>query len=326
MPNGTVKFFNAAKGFGFITSDEGGKELFVPTASLTPAGISSLKTGQRVSFEVKPDSKGPKAVGITLLANPPPPRLLEKTPDPAPQGEGKKGMTFYHDPANDESCNALGRLRASGHEPRVVEYLTAPPSREELKSLSLLLRANDQSLVRKYDALFLELCLDDRFISETEFWGAIFEHPSLINGPVVATETKASLCRSDKDVKNFLAAISSDWIPTVPKRKVLPEGILRMMMGNHSQPPAEKEKAVEPEKKKPAEEAARTTNIVKAVAVQTERKPKKSVKPEKPKLEPTPKLTLKTAVKTKNKPVTKPVAAKAKKSAAGKPARKSVRA
>jgi CspA family cold shock protein len=67
MPNGTIKFFNANKGFGFITSDEGGKEMFVPDTSLASSGISNLKTGQRVRFESKPDSKGPKAVNVTLL-------------------------------------------------------------------------------------------------------------------------------------------------------------------------------------------------------------------------------------------------------------------
>ena len=322
MPNGTVKFFNAAKGFGFITSDEGGKELFVPAASLASAGIASLKTGQRVCFEAKPDSKGPKAVNITLLANPPPPKFSEEAPDPAPPGEGKEGMTFYHDPANDASCDALDRLRAAGHAPRVVEYLTTPPAREELKNLSLLLRRGDQSLVRKYDALFLELCLDDRFISENEFWGAIFEHPSLINGPVVATGTKASICRSGKDVETFLAAISSDWIPPVPKRKLLPEGILRMMMGDNRQPAAEKENAVEPVKKKPAEAAPRTANIKKEAAVRPSPVPRQSVKPEKPKSKPEqkPKPKLE-AAKTKNKPATKPGAAKAKKPAARKSAR-----
>ena len=69
MPNGTVKFFNAAKGFGFITPDEKGKEIFLPAASLTSAGIAELKAGQRVSFEALPDTKGPKAVDLKVIAD-----------------------------------------------------------------------------------------------------------------------------------------------------------------------------------------------------------------------------------------------------------------
>ena len=66
----------------------------------------------------------------------------------------------------------------------VLTYTVTPPARDELKRLSFLLREADQSLVRRYDRLFLELQLDDRFIAENEFWTAIVEHPLLINGPV----------------------------------------------------------------------------------------------------------------------------------------------
>jgi len=67
MPNGTVKFFNVNKGFGFITSDEGGKEVFVPAASPASSGITNLKTGHRVCFESKPDTKGPMAEAQSRL-------------------------------------------------------------------------------------------------------------------------------------------------------------------------------------------------------------------------------------------------------------------
>ena len=73
MPNGTVKFFNAGKGFGFITPDGGGKDVFFPTASLGTISAASLKPGQRLAFEEAPDAKGPKAVNLVLLAPPPKP-------------------------------------------------------------------------------------------------------------------------------------------------------------------------------------------------------------------------------------------------------------
>ena len=56
--NGTVKFFNTAKGFGFIEPDEGGKDVFVHASALEAAGIRSLMEGDRVSFVVEDDRRG----------------------------------------------------------------------------------------------------------------------------------------------------------------------------------------------------------------------------------------------------------------------------
>jgi cold shock protein len=56
--NGTVKFFNAAKGFGFIEPDEGGKDVFVHASALEAAGIRSLNEGDRVSFVLEDDRRG----------------------------------------------------------------------------------------------------------------------------------------------------------------------------------------------------------------------------------------------------------------------------
>jgi CspA family cold shock protein len=55
---GTVKFFNAAKGFGFIQPDEGGKDVFVHATALERAGIRSLQEGDRVSFVLEDDRRG----------------------------------------------------------------------------------------------------------------------------------------------------------------------------------------------------------------------------------------------------------------------------
>lgn len=64
MTIGTVKFFNANKGFGFIAPDGGGKDVFVHASALEAAGMGSLAEGQRVSFEIQADTKGPKAVNL----------------------------------------------------------------------------------------------------------------------------------------------------------------------------------------------------------------------------------------------------------------------
>lgn len=64
MTIGTVKFFNATKGFGFITPEDGGKDVFVHATAVEMAGMRSLGEGQKVSFDVQPDSKGSKAVNL----------------------------------------------------------------------------------------------------------------------------------------------------------------------------------------------------------------------------------------------------------------------
>ena len=64
MTIGTVKFFNVSKGFGFITPEGGGKDVFVHASAVETAGMRSLAEGQRVSFETQPDKKGSKAVNL----------------------------------------------------------------------------------------------------------------------------------------------------------------------------------------------------------------------------------------------------------------------
>jgi len=61
---GTVKFFNTAKGFGFIAPDGGGKDVFVHATALEQAGMHALNEGDKVSFDVEADRKGSKAVNI----------------------------------------------------------------------------------------------------------------------------------------------------------------------------------------------------------------------------------------------------------------------
>ena len=67
MPDGTVKWFNADKGFGFITPSEGGDDLFVHFSAINAEGYKSLDEGQRVSFEVGQGQKGPQATDVTPL-------------------------------------------------------------------------------------------------------------------------------------------------------------------------------------------------------------------------------------------------------------------
>ena len=66
---GTVKFFNAAKGYGFITPDEGEKDIFVHISAVEQSGLATLEEGQKITFDLEPDKKGkgPKAIDLKLV-------------------------------------------------------------------------------------------------------------------------------------------------------------------------------------------------------------------------------------------------------------------
>ncbi len=66
MPSGTVKFFNSAKGFGFIAPDDGGKDVFVHVSAVEAAGLRTLNEGQKVKFDIQPDKRGSKAANLSV--------------------------------------------------------------------------------------------------------------------------------------------------------------------------------------------------------------------------------------------------------------------
>jgi CspA family cold shock protein len=67
MAQGTVKWFNGEKGYGFITPDDGGKDLFVHYSEVQGGGFRSLEENQRVQFDVEQGQKGPQAVKVTAV-------------------------------------------------------------------------------------------------------------------------------------------------------------------------------------------------------------------------------------------------------------------
>ena len=68
MATGTVKWFNDAKGYGFITPDEGGKDVFVHFSQISGSGFRTLAEGARVSFEQREGEKGPEATDVAAIA------------------------------------------------------------------------------------------------------------------------------------------------------------------------------------------------------------------------------------------------------------------
>lgn len=84
MPTGRVKWYDTEKGFGFLTSDDGG-DVFVHKAAL-PAGVTDIKTGQRVEFGVVESRKGSQALQVRLLETPP--SMVEARRRPAEELHG----------------------------------------------------------------------------------------------------------------------------------------------------------------------------------------------------------------------------------------------
>jgi len=333
---GSVKFFNAAKGFGFIAPEDGGKDVFVPAASITASGLARLKAGQRVSFDLEPDAKGPKAVKLAVLEDAPAP-----APVPAPMAApayaevrqpvrpARNVISVYIDSANGGADAVLEALEDKGETLRLVELSAA--TADELKQLSLLLREADQSLVRRYDPLFLALQLDDRFISESDFWTGIVEHPSLVNGPVVAMAGKARICKTAAEVKAFLGGSShADGKPdsktaNATQANSKPKGIsdrMAALMRGESVPPlpAKPPEAKVPETRMQPPIKAPAKAPAPAPLPQAAIEPKKSVAPlpapAKPRIEPKAPDKVQEKPKPQAKAPAKPLAKPVKKAAA----------
>jgi arsenate reductase (glutaredoxin) len=113
-------------------------------------------------------------------------------------------VTIYHNPACGTSRNTLAMIRQSGVEPRIIEYLKTPPSRQELGELIRAIGKGARALLREKGTPYKELGLDDVKLSEDELIGFMLAHPILINRPIVITERGVRLCRPSEVVLEIL--------------------------------------------------------------------------------------------------------------------------
>lgn len=113
-------------------------------------------------------------------------------------------ITIYHNPACGTSRNTLAMIRQSGEEPNIVEYLVAPPSREELVQLIRDMGVTPRALLRQKDTPYDVLDLGNADKSDDTLIDAMIEHPNLINRPIVVTPHGTRLCRPSEAVLDIL--------------------------------------------------------------------------------------------------------------------------
>ena len=113
-------------------------------------------------------------------------------------------ITIYHNPACGTSRTVLAMIRNSGEEPRVVEYLKTPPTREELAELIRRMGMRPRDLLRRKGTPYDALGLDDPKFSDEALIDLMIEHPILINRPIVGTPLGVKLCRPSETVLEIL--------------------------------------------------------------------------------------------------------------------------
>jgi arsenate reductase len=113
-------------------------------------------------------------------------------------------ITIFHNARCGTSRTTLETIRATGVEPRVVDYLAQPPTRDALKDLIARAGLGVRDAVRSKEALFTELGLNDPATTDDALLDAMVAHPILINRPFVVTPKGVRLCRPSELVQEIL--------------------------------------------------------------------------------------------------------------------------
>lgn len=113
-------------------------------------------------------------------------------------------ITIYHNPKCSTSRNVLDMIRETGEEPRIVEYLKTPPSRDELKAIAKATGEPLRALVRTKQPEYLEQALDNTALTDDQLIDAMLATPVLINRPIVVTPKGARLGRPIEKILEIL--------------------------------------------------------------------------------------------------------------------------
>ena len=113
-------------------------------------------------------------------------------------------VTIFHNPKCGTSRNTLALIRHAGIEPRVVEYLKTPPSKEEIRQLLVEMGIPVRQLLREKGTPYGELGLADAKWTDEQLLDFIEQHPILMNRPIVRTPLGTKLCRPSEEVLEIL--------------------------------------------------------------------------------------------------------------------------
>ncbi len=113
-------------------------------------------------------------------------------------------ITLYHNPKCSKSRETLALIRATGIEPRIIDYLQTPLSREELLVLAERLQRPISDLMRVNDALYAELHLSDTDCTDAQRLDALCKHPELFNRPIAESALGVRICRPPELVLEIL--------------------------------------------------------------------------------------------------------------------------
>lgn len=114
-------------------------------------------------------------------------------------------ITIYHNPRCSKSRKSLELLHEQGIEPRIIEYLKNPPTKTELKETLRLLGIGPRELLRRGEAEYTELNLDDPGLDDEAIIEAMLAHPKLIERPIVIHDGKAVIGRPPERVLEILS-------------------------------------------------------------------------------------------------------------------------
>jgi len=113
-------------------------------------------------------------------------------------------VIIYHNPRCSKSRQALQLLQERRIEPQVIEYLKTPPDADTLRSLLAQLGIGPRDLLRRKEAEYKALGLDDPGLSDDELIQAMVEHPRLIERPIVITDKGAAIGRPPENILEVL--------------------------------------------------------------------------------------------------------------------------
>ena len=113
-------------------------------------------------------------------------------------------ISIYHNPRCSKSRQTLALLEQQGVKPEIVEYLKTPPTADELDTILGQLGINARELLRKTEAIYKELNLADKTLTDQQLIQAMCEHPKLIERPIVIHNGKAKIGRPPEAVLEII--------------------------------------------------------------------------------------------------------------------------